>query len=126
MQPGGLPDLGTLYKGGLVNGMLVWTQPDGPGTLVSPPLPTQYPIEYQGFPQTVMSYEGLFVFGCGHWCNNCEVFEQYDIYADVSAAICCCPVCSFVVLIVEPYNEWENNFYSIYPQGLGSATFPSL
>jgi hypothetical protein len=119
------PVVGELYYGGKINGIgpVVWTQPNGPGTPVSPAAPTQYPVINQGYPQTPFSYEGLFSFPCGHWCNTCEVFEAYDEDNETSAAICCCPVCSYCILIVEPYNEWQNEFFSIYPLGLGNQTF---
>src|ERR1017187_5755446 len=119
------PVVGSLYYGGKINGMgpVVWTQPGGIGTPVSPAAPTQYPVVFQGYPQTPFSYTGLFAFPCGHWCNTCEVFEANAPISGEVAAICCCPVCSYVVLIVIPVNDWYNDFYSIYPAMLGSHTF---
>lgn len=117
MQPG-FPDLGSLYKKGLVNGLPVWTQPGGSGTLVFPQFPTLYPQVPQGFPQSPFAYQGLFVFGCGHWANTTEVFEEYDPYTQVRAALCCCPMCSYIQLIVEPADDWWNQFYTLYRVGL--------
>lgn len=119
------PVLGSLYYGGKINGSgpVVWTQPGGIGTPVSPAAPTQYPGHDEGYPQEFFSYEGLFSFGCGHWTNTCEVFEVYDPTTEMQAAVCCCPVCSFVIIIVEPYNNWQNEFFAIYPIDLGGQTF---
>jgi hypothetical protein len=120
-----LPAVGTLYYGGKINGRgpIVYTQPNGPGTPVFPPLPTVYPPQNQGYPQQVFSFEGFLSLPCGHWVNTVEVFKEYDSVAQSSAALCCCPVCSYIVEIVEPYSNWENNFYSIYPTGIGSKTY---
>lgn len=100
-----------------------WSQP-GPGDEVSPQAPTEYPIVFQGFPQAPFSYTALYNLICGHWVNMVECFEEFDSVTQMQAAVLVCPVCGVVQLIVEPYSEWENNYFGLYPLGLGSETFP--
>jgi len=118
-QPG-FPDLGSLYNKGLVNGILVWTQPGGPGTPVFPQYPTLYPQRDEGFPRQPFSYQGLYSSPCGHWFNCPEVYEQWDPYNEVRAAFVCCPQCSYILLIVEPATKWFNSFYGLYDTGMVS------
>lgn len=128
MQPGGLPDVGTLYKGGLENGQVIWTQPNGPGTIVFPQFPTQYPQvpeRPQGFPQIPFVYSGLFSFGCGHWANTVEVFKMFNQYTSNQAAICCCPMCGYIQMIVEPAEKWWEEFYTLYDTGLETGVRPT-
>ena len=121
----GFFEVGQLYNGGIVNGLLVWEQPGGPGTPVYPQAPIQYPPVYDGYPILPMSYNGFLNFGCGHWANTCEVQIVYDPYTEEQAALCCCPVCSYIQLIVEPASDWSNRFYSIYDTGVNSRAYSS-
>lgn len=106
-QPGQFA-VGQLYKGGLVNGLKVWTQPGGQGTPVFPQLPTQFPTINTGYPQVVMSYPALYVFGCLHPLNCAEIFEVYDPYIQEQVALVCCPMCSFIQQIITPYENYSN------------------
>jgi hypothetical protein len=125
MRPGFF-DVGQLYKGGLgLNGEVVWTQPGGEGTTVFPQFPTQYPQVPQGYPQTPFCYQGLFSFGCGHWANTCEVFQEFDPYTNVVAAFCCCPMCSYIQIIVEPASQWYEQWYTLYNTGLVTGVRPT-
>ena len=121
-QPG-FPEVGSLYHDGIINGIKVYSQPDGPGTPVLPKPPSLYPIVNQGYPQNVMSYQGLYSLGCGHWVNEPEVYKQYDPYTGENAAIICCPICGYIQKIVEPYANWQNEFYGIYYIGIVGHTF---
>ena len=118
------PTVGSLYYGGRLNGMgpVVWTQP-GPGFIVQPQPPTEYPVVPQGYPQTPFSYTGLYSLLCNHWTNTVECYEVYDPATKMQAAVLVCPVCQTVQLIVEPYSEWENNFFGLYPLSLGGRTY---
>ena len=119
-----LPQQGTLYYKGLLNGQLVWTQPGGPGTAVSPVAPRIYPAVYQGYPQSPFAYQGLYVLGCGHWLNEIEVIQMWDDVNEEQAALLCCPVCSYIQLIVEPAVDWWETWYGLYNTGLEIATLP--
>ena len=120
-----LPELGTLLNKGLVNGQLVWRQPNGPGTAVVPPAPSIYPPVYEGYPQSVFAYQGLIVCGCNHWINEIEVVTMWDSVEEVQAALLCCPVCSYIQAIVEPADQWWQQWYQVYNQGLQIATLPT-
>jgi hypothetical protein len=100
--------VGQLYKGGKINGLPVWTQPGGQGGLVYPQLPQKFPAINTGFPQAVMSYPSLYVFGCGHPLNCPEIFEVYDPYGEQDVALVCCPMCSFIQQVIEPYADYTN------------------
>ena len=121
-QPGFF-DVGQLYNSGLVNGQLVWTQPGGEGTQVFPALPTVYPPIPQGYPQQVFVYQGLYVFGCRHWANTLETFQVYDPYTQLQALLLCCPMCSYIQQIVEPAALWWDDYYGLYPTGLGTGVY---
>lgn len=109
--------VGQLYKGGLVNGLPFWTQPGGIGTTVFPQLPEQFPAINTGFPQVVMSYPSYYVWGCGHPSNTAEIFEVYDPYGEQDVALICCPLCSYIQEIMEPYTDYSN--YEITPIVVG-------
>jgi len=91
-----IPQLGTLFFGGLVNGESVWKQPGGAGTTV---YPQQQPGEQVAM--FVMPY-------CGHWTNNFEVrFNAFNppsmiMNYVVPSAFCLCPLCGCVVRILTP------------------------
>lgn len=116
MQPG-FPQIGTLYRDGVINGIKVYSQPNGPGTHVSPLPPTQSPQQNMGYPQIPFAYFGFLSLGCGHWVNSIEVNEEYDPYTQLRAAILCCPLCGYIQEIVEPATDWFNKFYSLYSIG---------
>lgn len=105
-QPGQFA-VGQLYKGGFINGLRVWTQPDGIGTKVFPQFPTRFPAVNIGYPQVVFSYPSLYVFGCLHSLNCPEIFEVYDPYLDEQMALICCPMCSYIQQII-PHAQYEN------------------
>jgi hypothetical protein len=108
-QPGQI-QVGQLYLGPNRNGLPVWSQPGGVGTKVFPAVPTQYPAQFQGYPQSVMSYPALYYSGCQHPLNCWEIFEFYDPYEQEQMVAVCCPMCSFVQQLLtaaEYYNYVE-------------------
>lgn len=109
--------VGQLYKGGKVNGLPVWSQPGGIGTLVYPQLPQKFPAQNQGYYQQTMSYPSLYVFGCGHPQNCPEIFEVDDPYAGEQVALLCCSQCSYIQAIYEPSSDYWN--YEITPIVVG-------
>ena len=125
MQPLFPFEVGILYNGGIQNGIQVYTQPGGPGTPVFPQPPqTSPPSNWKNTfykPIYPVVQIGWLTFICGHRCNSCEVYTVYDPYNEVQAALCCCPVCSMIQLIVEPAEDWWSEFYSLYPRGLVQA-----
>lgn len=118
-----LPAVGSLYKQGKVNGIVVWKQPGGVGTAVFPQFPSQNPVTVNGFPSAPMAYNGLYVWGCGHWSNTLETFQQYDPAKQKQALLLCCPMCSYVQAIVEPATDWYDKFFGLFNVGLGTGAF---
>jgi hypothetical protein len=103
-----LPTVGTLYQplGDSPVGSLpsFWTQPGGPGTIV-------YPQPYdsaKGQIEPPLISVGMYVWGCGHITNLPWIFKAYDDVNNEEAALVCCPVCSFIQYIIEPYSEYLN------------------
>lgn len=113
-RPGEITE-GMLYLGGTRNGLPVWRQPGGPGTLVFPQLPTEFPwfggqdAARAGSYEWPMNYPAQYYFGCGHPLNCAEIYSFADIYNDdtVMAAICC-PMCSFIqqLMTLEQYENY--------------------
>jgi hypothetical protein len=127
VQPG-MFSVGQLYGGGMVNGQQVWSQPGGIGTQVFPAYPRMYPVQPekpQSFPQTPFVFYAQLNFGCGHWANSPTVFKVYDPYTQEQAALCCCPQCGYIQLIVEPAEDWWEKFYLLYNQGLITGIRPT-
>jgi hypothetical protein len=93
---------------------IAWTQPGGVGTQVFPaqnngPF-TNYPVPGQFFGE---SGQALWRAGCQHGFDDFQVFRDYDSSTSMSAAIQCCPICTFIIAIIEPY---ENIFsVTMYP-----------
>lgn len=114
--------VGALYNGGYQNGLLVYTQPGGVGTPVSPlPPQTSPPKNWRNtfyLPVYPTTLTALLAWPCGHWINEPEIFQVYDPYAEVQAALLCCSVCSYIGYIIEPANEWWQAWFQIYPLGL--------
>ena len=131
--PGMLFQVGALYNGGYQNGLLVYSQPGGVGTPVFPQPPqTSPPQNWRNTfykPTYPFVYVGLLSWGCKHWTNTCECIKVYDEYTEENAALLCCPVCSYIGYIIEPYDDWEREWFSIYPTGIvepGAGLIPNL
>ena len=97
--------VGQLLFDGVVNGQKIYSQPGGIGTPVVPQPPQVNPPpnwKNSAYPPYPYCYVGLLNFICGHWANTCEVYTVNDPTTNQRAALCCCPVCSIIQLIVEP------------------------
>lgn len=105
--------VGELYLGFNRNGLPVFTQPGGPGTPVFPQAPTIFPQQYQGYQQVPMSYPSLYVAGCLHQFNCYEIFEVDSPNDGNQVALACCPICSYIQEIFDPYTNFSN--YEITP-----------
>lgn len=103
-----LPQIGTLYNpsGDAIPGTLpsFWSQPGGPGTTVYP----QPKDTAAGFLEPPLISIGMYVWGCGHITNLPAVFEAYDDETQERAALICCPTCTFIQLIIEPYSRYQD------------------
>jgi hypothetical protein len=103
----GLPAIGTLAVANW-NG-IAWSQPGGAGTTVYPQ--EQVNVPFTAYPvggQIWAENSGLWVLGCGHWQNAVLILRSYDPVNQVSAALICCALCTFVQRIQEPYESIEN------------------
>lgn len=122
MQPGFPYEVGIMYNGGYQNGLLVYTQPNGPGTPVFPqPQQTFPPPNWKRTfykPTYPAAYTALLAWPCGHWINEPEIFQVWDPYTEVQAALLCCSVCSYIGYIIEPAEEWWQAYFQIYPLGI--------
>lgn len=106
--------VGELYLGFKRNGLVVWRQPGGIGTLVYPQLPTampwfgeannESPGDMYSWP---MSYPALYYFGCGHPLNCPEIYSYYDPYAEEIMAVIVCPMCSYIQSLI-PYTTYQS------------------
>jgi len=112
MAAPGQVQVGQLFNGGKINGIVVYKQPGGVGTLVYPQFPRLFPERYQGYPQSPFSYPAQSSWGCGHAANTAEVFQYFDPYqnngeGEQMCAICC-SMCGYVqqILTVEQYHSY--------------------
>lgn len=96
------PPVGSLYIPNWNN--IPWNQPGGVGTKV---FPTQndgpfaaYPVPGQWISE---AGEALWRAGCGHGFDCAQIFRDYDDCTGQSAAIQCCPICTYIIRSYEPY-----------------------
>lgn len=113
-RPGEVTE-GMLYLGFTRNGLPVWSQPGGVGTVVLPQLPQQFPwfggqdLTAAGIYKWPMNYPAQYYFGCGHPLNCPEIYSFADIYdPDTVLAAVCCPMCSYIQQLL-PLAQYENN-----------------
>jgi hypothetical protein len=103
-----LPQVGTLLQpfGDAIPGTLAspWSQPGGPGTTV---FPQPYDSAAGQFEPPLISI-GQYLWGCGHITNLPWIFKAYDDDSEEEAALICCPVCSYIQMILEPYERYLN------------------
>jgi hypothetical protein len=121
--------VGQLLFDGVVNGQKIYSQPGGIGTPVVPQPPQVNPPpnwKNSAYPPYPYCYVGLLNFICGHWANTCEVYTVNDPTTNQRAALCCCPVCSIIQLIVEPAADWWVEFYSLFPIGVRQNAFENV
>jgi len=95
--------VGTLYIPTYNN--IPWSQPGGTGTKVYPgqannqPF-TAYPVGGQVIDEVGQS---LWIWGCGHGSDVVKIFKDYDPGNKSSIALICCPICTFIASVIEPY-----------------------
>lgn len=93
--------IGSLYYPTWNN--IAWSQPLGPGTAVFPG-PNDGSFGYPGDQIRMQeSGQGLWTAGCLHWFDDFQIFRDYDTGLQMSAALQCCPICSFLVREYNPY-----------------------
>lgn len=103
-------EVGQLYLGPDRNGLPVWSQPGGIGTLVYPQLPRRFPwfgSDPEGLYEWPMGYPAQYFAGCGHPLNCWEIYSYFDKYLDDIMALICCPMCSFIQEIM-PLSQYED------------------
>lgn len=86
-----------------------WSQPGGVGTTVFPQ--EKLGVTWEEYPvpgQTWFEGGMLWSFGCGHWADFPVIFKDYDSNTSMSAAVICCPLCSYLNRLIEPYEEISN------------------
>ena len=97
------PAVGSLYIQNY-NG-IAWSQPGGIGTTVYP----QQNTGSFGYPgnQILMQEpgQGLWTAGCGHWYDCLQVFKDIDVCTNQNIALFCCPLCSYIIRAVEPFDS---------------------
>jgi len=96
--------IGTLYIPNYHG--IAWTQPGGPGTTVYPTQGDgpwlQYPVSGQFL---APSSEALWHPGCGHGIDFFTVLRDFDLINDMSAAVIICGICSYLIQLIEPYEN---------------------
>jgi len=96
-------DIGTLYQAKYNN--INWSQPGGKGTQVFPAQAdgqpfSAYPVPGQIF---VEAGEALWRAGCGHGFDAFRIQQDYDPTTKSSCALILCPICSYLINVIEPY-----------------------
>lgn len=101
-------ELGTLYiRPNGPNGY--WTQTDGPFSSVLPAQVVQPNSTIAPFSTApVTEQTGVMSFPCGHFVDEPMIYRDYDYVTKSSAAMVCCPMCSILADVVEPYEAWLN------------------
>lgn len=92
-----------------------WSQPGGVGSVVFPQQNSGFgyyqqpgktfplissPINEQG--------QALWISPCGHGFDTLQVFRDFDSSTNMSAAVLTCPLCSFLIRLLEPYELVSN------------------
>lgn len=98
--------LGVMYYQGNLNGQPFFTQPEGPGTAVSPTQVNGAPWpEYPIAGQVLQEMSPWWIPGCGHSIKTWKLIREYDYETAMSCCLVACEVCSYVQNSVEPYEE---------------------
>lgn len=101
--------LGVMYTGGIVNGLLFFTQPGGPGTEVFPHQKNAEPWPEYPIPGLIINeYVPWWAPPCGHSIKTFKVIREYDYDTQSSVALVTCDVCTFVISVITPFEEWLN------------------
>jgi hypothetical protein len=101
-------NVGLLYIQNYNN--IPFTQPGGAGTQVFPVQANNAPFTAYPVPGQVINEVGmsLWQFGCGHGADVVRIFQDYDSGTALSCAVVCCPICTFIQKLIEPYDQIEN------------------
>lgn len=101
--------LGTMYTQGIVNGLPFFTQPDGPGTTVFPHQANAEPWPEYPIPGLIINeYVPWWAPGCGHSIKFFKIIRDFDYNTNISVALVCCSVCTYVQSTIEPFEEYLN------------------
>lgn len=99
--------VGSLYQRNY-NGT-AWSQPGGPGTTVFPQQQINVPFAAYPVPgQVWMENSGLWNSPCGHWFNAPRIQMDHDDMLGQSAALVLCPLCSYIIRIIEPFSAIDD------------------
>lgn len=87
-----------------------WTQPGGKGTQVFPAQANNAPMTSFPVPGQVINEVGmsLWIFGCGHGADEPRIFRDFDSGTGLSCAIVACPICTYIMRLIEPYETYTN------------------
>ena|SRR5882762_8908386 len=98
--------VGAMYQGGLVSGLPFFTQPGGVGTQVFPSQQNAQPwVEYPVIGEVINEYQPWWPPGCLHSVKFWKIYKEFDYVTQLSCALICCPICTYVQRVVEPYDE---------------------
>ncbi len=101
--------IGGLYQLGLLNGQPFYTQPGGIGTQVFPTQANAVPWPEYPVPGLILNeYVPWWAPGCGHSIKYWKIFKEWDYDTNQSCALVCCPACTYVQSVIEPFEEWLN------------------
>lgn len=93
---------------------IAWSQPGGVGTTVFPQQNTGQFWNQPGKtfpllgPPFAEAGQALWISACGHGWDSMWIARDFDSTTNMSAAVCCCPLCSFIVRLLEPYTLLQN------------------
>lgn len=88
---------------------VAWSQPGGPGTQVLPQQQINTPFSnYPVVGQVWAENSGLWNSPCGHWFNCPLIMMAHDDMLESSAALVLCPLCSYLIRIIEPFNAIDD------------------
>lgn len=94
---------------------IAWSQPGGKGTQVFPAQARNAPFTAFPVPGQVIDEVGMSlwnVWGCGHGSDVLRLFKDFDNVAGVSAGCVCCPICSYIQFLIEPYENATSSIAS--------------
>lgn len=114
--------LGTMYRGGMLNGTPFFTQPGGAFTKVLPELPQGARwFDWPGAGSMVFSYGPWIGIGCLHSIHEFNVIQEVDYTQSPPqlVALLTCPVCSYIQRAVPgtslygPTEVYDPNLYAV-------------
>lgn len=86
-----------------------FTQPGGPNTPTFPTQANAVPWDAYPIPGLILNeYSPWWAPPCGHSLKEWLVIREWDYDTNMSVALVCCRICSYVVSTIEPFEEWLN------------------